>query len=440
MFVGQDHVKIVVDHDDVSIVVTERRWVAFCKAHPRSVYVGTTITDSGVFPTNAYGELSRLVATEELKRITTLTSRIVARYQDVVVIAREVERLDVDSSLYLNSSSMRHVRPTLQGIQGVRAVGLRHPVIELMKSRRETYVENSLELSYEKGHGGMLLYGVNAVGKSSIMKSLGIAVVMAQAGMFVAAESFDLKPFKSLFTRIGLRDDIKRGRSTFVVEMMELRDILKRASSSSLVIGDELCAGTETPSALAIVGAGVATLSHRGVPFVLATHLHELVDLDVVRESPGVVAMHLSVSRDPQSLGIVFERKLRPGPGEKTYGVEIARSLDMGHDFIKLAERIRRTIMDGHDELVKKRLSRYNTRLVLNACGVCGLSADETHHIVPQKYFQRAESRVKNALSNLLPLCGNCHKAAHDKKLHIRGFKLTDKGICLDWSTTNSSS
>ena len=134
------------------------------------------------------------------------------------------------------------------------------------------------------GVDGVLLYGVNSVGKSSIMKAVGLAVVAAQAGMFVAADALELgeRPFTGIYTRIGLRDDLARGHSTFVVEMLELRAILRRASARSLVIGDELCAGTEAQSALAIVGAGVVTLAKRGARFAFATHLHELPRLPQV--------------------------------------------------------------------------------------------------------------------------------------------------------------
>jgi DNA mismatch repair protein MutS len=236
---------------------------------------------------------------------------------------------------------------------------------------------------------GILLYGVNAVGKSSIMKAVGIAVVMAQAGMFVAADSLEIgpKPFAEIYTRVGLRDDLARGHSTFVVEMLELRAILRRAGPGTLVIGDELCAGTEAPSALAIVGAGVVSLAERGAAFVFATHLHELVALPQVATLNGVKARHLSARHDEASGRLVLDRRLSPGTGPPTYGLEVCRSLDMDPAFLRAADAIRRHVLGVPASLVTRdnlKTSRYNGRVIVDLCGVCGAKAEETHHIEPQ--------------------------------------------------------
>ena len=363
---------------------------------------------------------------------------------DIGAIVKSIEDVDVTSTCTVNARDMRHTRPTplsRENEKGViKARGLRHPVIEAMPERREAYIANDVVLDYseEKNGGGMLLYGVNAVGKSSVMKSLGIAVIMAQAGMFVACDGpFELYPFLEIHTRIGLKDDINRGQSTFIVEMMELRSILQRATGPShLVIGDELCAGTESVSALAIVGSGVKVLSDRGVPFILATHLHELVELPDVKGAAGVRPMHLSVSCAKEGGELVFDRKLMPGPGRSTYGLEVCRSLDMGADFIRFAERIRRQVTTGHTELVRKKISRYNSSIVVDKCGVCGGMAEETHHISPQA---TACSTIKNQRWNLLPLCSKCHRETHDEKINIDGFKLTTRGIELFWSLNASN-
>ena len=274
----------------------------------------------------------------------------------------------------------------------------------------------------------MLLYGVNAVGKSSVMKAVGIAVLMAQAGMYVACDSMEFSPFLGVYTRIGLRDDIRRGHSTFVVEMMELRAILKRAQGPMhLVLGDELCAGTESQSALSIVGASVRELAKRHVPFIMATHLHELSSLSDIVDAAGVGAMHLSVEFTEDD-GLVFERKLRAGTGPSAYGLEVCRSLDMDPDFMMTAERIRRSLLNGHGGLVSSKKSRYNSNVIVDACGICGGQAQETHHLVPQKI---APKHIKNKTSNLLPLCSQCHDKIHDGKINVDGFRLTSKGVRL---------
>jgi DNA mismatch repair protein MutS len=274
----------------------------------------------------------------------------------------------------------------------------------------------------------MLLYGVNAVGKSSLMKSVGLAVLMAQAGMYVAADSIELCPYHEIYTRVGLRDDLTRGHSTFVVEMLELRAILRQSGNRSLIIGDELCAGTESQSALAIVGSAISQLAKKGSSFVFATHLHELVDLPVVKDliaDNKVLASHLSVRFVDEKL--VMDRRLSPGTGPPTYGLEVCRSLDMDPEFLERAEEIRRHVM-GTGPLVTPRRSRYNAKLVVDTCGVCGEPATETHHLEPQA---TAKKHVKNRRHNLVPLCEKCHDDAHAGKIKIEGYKTTSDGVEL---------
>ena len=109
---------------------------------------------------------------------------------------------------------------------------------------------------------GILLYGTNAVGKTSLIRALGISVIMAQSGLFVPCSSFKYKPYTAIFSRILGNDNIFKGLSTFAVEMSELRVIMKMADKNSLVLGDELCSGTEMESALSIFVAGLSKL-HR---------------------------------------------------------------------------------------------------------------------------------------------------------------------------------
>lgn len=435
---GSEIVKMIVKEDNVDFIITEKRWKAFCKSHADSSFAGMPFEDSKILFPNEYSTLYRAVSLEESEKVKKISRSLMESKDKIIKISRDIDNLDVVSTLTINARCMVHCRPSCSSSDSsrVHAKDLRHPVIERMKDLKEPYVSNSISLDYSDGQGGILLYGVNSVGKSSIMKSLGVAVIMAQAGMFVPASSFEFVPFSSLFTRIGMKDDMKRQRSTFVVEMMELREILKRATRMSLVIGDELCAGTETPSALSIVGAGVHVLSQRNVPFVLATHLHELVDIEEVKDSKGVVAMHMSVERDQASGSIIFKRKLEPGSGDRTYGVEIARSLDMGQEFTSLAEKIRRRVTKGHPDLVRRRKSRYNSRVNADVCGVCRTSAEETHHIKPRHTFKdSATNDDMNAMWNLVPLCEACHRDAHAGKIEISGFRLTDRGVRLQWST-----
>ena len=135
-------------------------------------------------------------------------------------------------------------------------------------------------------------------GKSSYMKSIGLNIIMAQAGMYVAAEEFDYYPYDFIFTRISGNDNIFKNQSSFAVEMHELRNILKRTNHRSLILGDELCRGTESVSGKAIVAAGVCKLREYDSQFNFATHLHGLSEIPEVKALSQVKAYHLAVVYD----------------------------------------------------------------------------------------------------------------------------------------------
>ncbi len=329
-------------------------------------------------------------------------------------------RLDVAATCAWNAEEFRHARPTLvaDGASSfVDAKAMRHPVIERLQAR-EAYVPNDVALGAKEQSTGILLYGLNAAGKSSLVKSVGVNVIMAQAGMFVAADAFRLSPYGQLFSRVSTGDDIFKGQSTFTIEMAELRNILARADARSLVIGDELCAGTEHRSAVAIVAAGLAALARLGCGFMFATHLHDLVDVPEVRElmPAGLRCYHLTVEFDEAEGVLRYHRKLTPGVGDTLYGVEVCRALRLPLDFVRTAQRIRHELLGVSNDLVKNKRSRYNRRKLVDRCEACGAAATEVHHAVPQRDAD-AQGYVghfhKNALHNLRALCERCHARLH---------------------------
>lgn len=321
----------------------------------------------------------------------------------------------------------------------LRASQLRHPLIEhlLSQTGKHEYVPNDIALGAGQASDGMLLYGINASGKSSLMKSIGLAVVMAQAGLYVAASRFEYSPYHSIHTRIVSVDNLYAGKSTFTAEIQELRGILGRADRWSLVLGDELCSGTESVSAIAIVGAGIQRLSHLGCCYVLATHLHELTSerLGILEGVERLRVCHLSVHYDAELQSLVYDRRMQEGPGEALYGLEVCRSLDLDADFMATAADIRRRIAGRGVDLVSRVQSRYHSQVYLDVCELCGTDmACETHHLVPQRLADERgllESRFhKNARHNLVCVCSGCHK-----RLHVDGTELrrvqTGKGSIL---------
>jgi DNA mismatch repair protein MutS len=313
------------------------------------------------------------------------------------------------------------VRPVLAGSDTavksfVRTEGLRHPIIESILTRHE-YVPNDVTLGSEID--GLLLFGINAVGKSSFMKSIGVSIVMAQAGLFVAASRFEFRPYESLFTRIVSSDNLYAGRSTFTSEMLELRTILRCADGMSLVIGDELCSGTERVSAVSLVGAGLDAVSRSGASFVFATHLHELTRADVLSHLPRLRVCHLSVHYDSHSASLVYDRVLREGPGDTLYGLEVCKALDLDQEFMACAFGIRRRLLGESDHLVRPKTSRYSSQLYMDVCEVCRTAmSSETHHIRRQKGADamgllEGGRMHKNVRFNLLAVCDACHDKIH---------------------------
>lgn len=337
-------------------------------------------------------------------------------------IIQDLAIIDVGCTNAKNAVDYNYKRPKLvsQEHSYITANNLRHPIIERL-SLQSGYVTNDIHLN----HSGMLLYGINASGKSSLMKSIGLAVIMAQAGMYTAG-TVELAPYSRLFTRITTMDNIWRGLSTFTVEMLELKNILNRCDKRSLVLGDELCAGTEAVSGIAIVAAGIKELQRKEVSFVFATHLHELLEVELVKSTDiQVLHMHIEVDADGR---IIYDRKLKPGSGSPLYGLEVCKFLQMPDTFLKTANEVRKKIQKIPSQLVPQKQSRYNKDLYVGNCEVCGKPATETHHIKHQK---DATDMFVHHSSNLVPLCEECHLQQHTGETIIEGKIHTSAGTQL---------
>jgi DNA mismatch repair protein MutS len=271
------------------------------------------------------------------------------------------------------------------------------------------------------------------------MKSIGVAVMLAQSGFFVPATSMRFSVFSEVFTRILAQDNFEKGLSSFAVEMMELKNIFNRCSTKSLILGDEISHGTETLSALSIVSATIEHLVEKGTLFIFTTHLHQLCNLGRIQRLKEVVSVHLEVSYDAAQDKLLFERKLQAGSGSSIYGLEFAQSLHIDPEFMKRAQTIRKELAKDYEELellTKKQRSKYHKELYLTSCAICKGIVEDTHHIRPQETAD-ADGNIghfhKNHKYNLLPLCKDCHNKVHDAKLLIRGFIMTSQGLEVDF-------
>lgn len=346
-------------------------------------------------------------------------------------IVKTIKILDYSSTNAYNSKLYKYTKPNIKkNDNGFLDISqLRHPIIEIINEDIK-YITNDISLGIDKK--GILLYGMNSSGKSSLMKSLGLITIMAQAGMYVPCKKMNYYPYKKIYCRIPGGDNIFKGQSTFVAEISEIRNILKSSDSSTLVIGDELCSGTETESAISIVTSGIINLINKNTSFIFATHLHELASLERIKSIKNLSINHLSVNYDNEKNILIFDRKLREGSGESIYGLEVCKSLDLDKDFIELAYTIRKENL-GNLNLIKYKKSKYNSNLILDKCHICKTNdATETHHIRFQKDADEdgfIDNFHKNKKFNLIGLCDNCHDRIHNGELEIGEATMTSNGI-----------
>jgi DNA mismatch repair protein MutS len=314
----------------------------------------------------------------------------------------------------------------------VEAKGLRHCLVEQFQTN-ELYVTNDVSLG-DDNPNGILLYGTNAVGKTTMMKSLGISIIMAQAGLYVPCSSFKFKPYKQIFSRIIANDNIFKGLSTFEVEMLELRTILRLADENSLILGDELCSGTETISAISIFVTGIQQLYKRKSSFIFATHLHEIVDYEEITTLDSVHLKHMAVKYDNERGIMVYDRKIKEGSGNNIYGLEVCKSLDFQLDFLEEANNIRLKYNPESRSILSLKQSRYNSKKIVNMCEKCNIKkGTEVHHLQHQADANEHGIIVtddsifhKNNLGNLMTLCEACHQTLHKSKETHKRVKTSD--------------
>ena len=314
----------------------------------------------------------------------------------------------------------------------VDARELRHCLIEHLQ-QNEIYVTNDMALgqdfSREKDFSrenaqskdvinGILLFGTNAVGKTSLIRALGVAVIMAQAGMFVPCSQFIFKPYTAIFSRILGNDNLFKGLSTFAVEMTELRIILKMADDNSLILGDELCSGTETESALSIFVAGLMNLHAKQSSFIFATHFHEIIDYDEITNLDKLSMKHMAVVFDREHDCLIYDRKLKDGSGPKTYGLEVCKSLYLGDEFLDSAYAIRNKYYPETRGNLSLKPTTYNQEKIRGMCEICGTKmGEEIHHLSPQRDADKngfIGTFHKNHKANLVSICETCHDKIHE--------------------------
>lgn len=269
--------------------------------------------------------------------------------------AAAVASLDVLLSLASVAVERSYCKPTVNDSDQLEIIEGRHPVVEAM-SLNERFVPNDTRLDGEANQI-LMITGPNMAGKSTYMRQVALITLMAQAGSFVPASSAIIGIADRIFTRVGAGDNLAKGQSTFMVEMMETAHILRSASNRSLVVLDEIGRGTSTFDGLSIAWAVAEFLHDDQIcrPRTLfATHYHELADLAATRER----ITNLTVAVKEWNDQVIFLRTIIPGAASHSYGIQVARLAGMPREVIDRAKEVLKTLEEGEFEQGAPRLSK----------------------------------------------------------------------------------
>ena len=301
-----------------------------------------TLVNAERYVTPELKELEERILTAEERRVSReeelfaeVRGSIAAQAERLLALARALAAVDVLAAFAEAAGRYRYCRPVIEPAgDPIHVEAGRHPVVERLHS--EPFVPNDVALDAENGPI-VVLTGPNMGGKSTYLRQVALISLMAQAGSFVPADAARLGVVDRIFTRVGASDDLTRGESTFMVEMVETANILRQATPESLVILDEVGRGTATFDGLSLAWAIVEHLHQGACPkTVFATHYHELTELSALL--PGVVNRTLEVKEFNDE--IIFLRRVVPGSADKSYGLQVARLAGIPEPVVRRAAEI----------------------------------------------------------------------------------------------------
>ena len=277
----------------------------------------------------------------ESRLFSELIASIQKSVRDIQQNCGIISTLDVLQGFAQQAEDRDYCRPVVDKSSSLEIVAGRHPVIETLMEAGEEYVPNDIRMD-SKGEQIIILTGPNMAGKSALLRQTALIVLLAQIGSFVPARSARFGYFDKIFTRVGATDNISRGESTFMVEMLETSMIMHNLSARSLVLLDEIGRGTSTYDGMSIARALVEYIhnSGKGAKTLFATHYHELNDLE--QQYPREKNYHIAIKEDGHD--IIFLRKLEPGGVAHSFGIHVARLAGMPREVIDSAERTLRQL------------------------------------------------------------------------------------------------
>lgn len=326
-----------------------------------------TLTNAERYITPELKELEDVILGAEEKLFTLeydLFSEIRERIaQEVLRIqntAKSVATIDVFASLAYVAEHNNYVKPKINDKGIIDIKNGRHPVVENMMNS-SMFVANDTLLDNGKNRISIIT-GPNMAGKSTYMRQTALIVLMSQIGSYVPADSANIGICDRIFTRVGASDDLASGQSTFMVEMTEVANILRNATSKSLLILDEIGRGTSTFDGLSIAWAVVEHISNPkllGAKTLFATHYHELTELEGTIESVN----NYCIAVKEQGDDIVFLRKIVKGGADKSYGIQVAKLAGIPESVINRAKEIVNELSDADISAKAKEIANSNVKL-----------------------------------------------------------------------------
>ncbi|AUW97421.1 DNA mismatch repair protein MutS [Streptococcus pluranimalium] len=304
--------------------------------------------------------------------------RIRARVETYIdrlqTLAKVLAKVDVLQSLAVVAETNHYVRPIFNDQHLIEIVEGRHAVVEKVMGT-QVYIPNSIHFDQETCI--QLITGPNMSGKSTYMRQLALSVVMAQMGGYVAAETINLPIFDAIFTRIGAADDLISGQSTFMVEMMEANQAIKRATVDSLILFDELGRGTATYDGMALAQSIIEHIHNKiKAKTMFATHYHELTDLSTTLTR--LVNVHVATLEEKGE--VTFLHKISEGPADKSYGVHVAKIAGLPSSVLTRADHILQDL-ESHSATLKTESQSESmaNHLVEEPVGQLSLFSDEAY-------------------------------------------------------------
>lgn len=304
--------------------------------------------------------------------------RIRARVETYIdrlqTLAKVLAKVDVLQSLAVVAETNHYVRPIFNDQHLIEIVEGRHAVVEKVMGT-QVYIPNSIHFDQETCI--QLITGPNMSGKSTYMRQLALSVVMAQMGGYVAAETINLPIFDAIFTRIGAADDLISGQSTFMVEMMEANQAIKRATVDSLILFDELGRGTATYDGMALAQSIIEHIHHKiKAKTMFATHYHELTGLST--KLTRLVNVHVATLEEKGE--VTFLHKISEGPADKSYGVHVAKIAGLPSSVLTRADRILQDL-ESHSAKLKteSQSDSLENHFVEEPVGQLSLFSDEAY-------------------------------------------------------------